>query len=109
MLIRFMGPGHHIREIGEVTWGTKAGLVQDVPAEVAAYCLTTPGEQFEIDDAEPLLEYVSKDAAGVLVLEGVGSVAEYLARSGKRGKRSKKGSHGLSATGGLPLHEEVVE
>lgn len=83
MLIRFVGPGHHVRQVMGYEWGREAGLVQDVPAEVAAHLLTTPGERFEVDDEEPLLEQgLTKDEVGLLAIEGVGSVEEYVAISG---------------------------
>ena len=107
MLIRFVGPGHHVRVVGEFEWGRKAGWVQDVPAELAANLLTTPGEQFEVADEEPMLEYMSKDDAGLLAINGIGSLEEYRAVvAGRHGGLpvQEEGSHG-----GLPLRAETED
>ena len=80
MLIRFMGPEHVRRIVGEVEWSQAAGVVQDVDAALAVALLTTPGEMFEVDQAEPLLGIVGdEDTVVLLAMEGVGSAADLAA------------------------------
>ena len=80
MLIRFAGPAHGRRVWpGGPVFGQAEGLVHEVDGETAALMLMTPGERFVIDDAEPLLGLMTADEAGLLTLEGIGSVAELAA------------------------------
>lgn len=56
-------------------------MAQDVDAEMAAGMLTHPGDQFEVDGAEPLLKLRGVDAerAGLLAFEGIGCVQDVAA------------------------------
>ena len=58
VLIRFVGPAHSRRIIGQYRW--RPGDVHEVDEETAAYCLAEPGGSFEL---------VEEDAAAELDLD----------------------------------------
>ena len=68
------------------------GLVQEVDAETAAGMLTHPGDEFEVDEREPLLRLPGVDAnmVGLLAFEGFGCVSEVAALSGTKARRLAK-------------------
>lgn len=90
MLIRFTGPRHHLRYWGPYEFSREAGFVHEVSAEDAALMLTTPRERFAVDEAEPLLQVMSAEQAGLLALEGVGSVGDLANLAGERVKEVAK-------------------
>lgn len=77
MLICFVGPRTRVRLWGPYEFSRATGFAQEVEAaEVVAGMLTHPGDEFEVDEAEPLLGIVDSEQAGLLALTGVGSVEE---------------------------------
>ncbi len=76
MLIRFLDAG--TRLCGPYEWSRRTGMVQDVDAETAAQLLTQPGERFEVDESEPLLQLdgMTRERAGLLAIAGVGSAGD---------------------------------
>ena len=53
--IEFTGPEIVRRIIGEVEWSTRAGMVQEVPAELAAEFLTSTDPDFRIAESDPFM------------------------------------------------------
>ena len=92
MLIRFAGPMTRRRLWGPYVFSRFEGMVKDVDAETAAAMLTHPGDQFEVDGAEPLLKLAGVDAevVGLLAFEGIGCVGEIAelsrTKAGRLGK-----------------------
>lgn len=92
MLIRFAGPMTRRRIYGPYVFGRVDGMVQEVDAETAAGMLTHPGDQFEVDGAEPLLRLPGMDAgtAGLLAFEGIGCVKDVAELTAKMAGRVAK-------------------
>jgi len=67
-------------------------MVQEVDAETAAGMLTHPGDQFEVDGAEPLLRLKEVDAevVGLLAFEGIGCVKDVAELSRTKAARLGK-------------------
>ena len=69
-----------LRTVGKLTWSKENNFTTEVAeAETALGLLTLPREQFAIAKEELLLQVVNEDAAKVLLLVGITSVAD-LAR-----------------------------
>ena len=65
------------RTVGKLTWSKENDYTTEVAeAEQALGLLTLPREQFAIAGDELLLQVVNEDAAKVLLLAGVASVAD---------------------------------
>ena len=92
MLIRFAGPMTRRRIWGPYVFSRVEGMVQEVDDVSAAGMLTHPGDQFEVDGAEPLLKLtgVDADVVGLLAFEGIGSVKDVAKLSRTKAARLAK-------------------
>ena len=92
MLIRFAGPKTRRRLWGPYVFSRVDGMVQDVDDVSAAAMLTHPGDQFEVDGAEPLLGLrgVDENMAGLLAFEGIGCVQDVAGLSRTKAGRLGK-------------------
>ena len=113
MLIRFAGPMTRRRLYGPYVFGRVDGMVQEVDAQTAAGMLTHPGDQFEVDGAEPLLKLtgVDADVVGLLAFEGIGSVKDVAELSRTKAGRLTKavGTPRKVAQGWIAEAQAMVE
>jgi len=88
-------------------------MVQEVDAQTAAGMLTHPGDQFEVDGAEPLLKLtgVDADVVGLLAFEGIGSVKDVAELSRTKAGRLAKavGTPRKVAQGWIAEAQAMVE
>ena len=76
VLITYFGKSG-LRTVGKLTWSKENNFTTEVAeAELALGLLTLPREQFAIAKEELLLQVVNEEAAKVLLLVGVASVAD---------------------------------
>lgn len=87
MLIKFICPDRYTRLVEHYRWERSNNWVQEVPGELVLTLLTQPGEQFVIDERDPLLLAVGREAAEKLVTAGITSPGELAAVSKPRGKK----------------------
>lgn len=76
MRIQYHGINHRI--VNEYEWPTRGSVQEVTDATVAAVLLTEPNGRFEIADDEPLLELMSREDAGALLLHGVTSISDLV-------------------------------
>lgn len=69
MLIKYSGAGNRL--LADLSFSPTCRTHEITDPAVVQYMLTTPGERFSIDPADPLLTLVGADAAGALALEGI--------------------------------------
>ena len=76
MLIKYNGPKVTTRHIGGVEWSSQAGYSQSVTdPDLLEDLLTYPGDQFGPDPGDPIVEAIGADAAAMVGLSGISTLA----------------------------------
>jgi hypothetical protein len=81
MRLKYLGT--HRRLVDAYEWNGKNAVADVTEAELAALLLTQPDESFEIAGDEPLLQLVTGDEAGALVVAGIAGVEPLAAATAK--------------------------
>lgn len=101
MLIKFCGPKTTRRGALGHEWSKWRGWVQEVTsADEVAELLLQPGNQFAIDEAEPLLAVtgLDPDRAGALALGGIATLEDMAGMKDKQARQLAKECNVRSST-----------